>query len=125
MTPSIKLLVLRAADRERTTNFYSRLGFEFVDEQHSRGPIHSAAAIDGFVIEIYPTTDPPDQQTRVGFELNDVNSVIAAIELAGGLIVVRPSPSPWGTRAVVLDPDGRSVELYEEAVGSDVDQLPS
>jgi predicted enzyme related to lactoylglutathione lyase len=33
----------------------------------------------------------------------------------GARVLIRPEDVPWGRRAVVLDPDGRTVELNETA----------
>lgn len=44
--PSLSLLVLRAADVERTRGFYEALGLVFTREQHGSGPVHSAVLVD-------------------------------------------------------------------------------
>lgn len=100
--PKITLRVIRAKNLDQTVKFYSDLGFEFKEEQHGNGPIHFAADISGVIFEIYPAKaeEEADKTTRLGFSVGEVEGI-------------EFNESPWGKRAVVKDPDGRSVELYQ------------
>jgi lactoylglutathione lyase len=89
-------------------------GIQFVEEQHGAGPRHLAAEVSGVVIEIYPakTREDVDRTTRLGFSIPDLQGSIKALEGVGAEIGVGPRQTQWGLRAVVKDPDGRSIELY-------------
>jgi lactoylglutathione lyase len=62
---------------------------------------------------IYPHADgaAADRSTRIGLELSDLDSTLQRLACAGVTIRTRPTETPWGRRAVVIDSDGRSVEL--------------
>jgi lactoylglutathione lyase len=114
MQPRVCLIVIRATDLTRSEAFYRALGLEFSREQHSRGPVHLAADVDGVVFEIYPLgSQPATVGTRLGLRVADVEACTAAAETAGGRIQEPPADGPWGRRAVVRDPDGHAVELLE------------
>ena len=113
--PSLKLVVLKAPQLKPVQEFYTRLGFQFVEEQHGNGPVHFSAPLGDGILEIYPLPQGTvaDSSTRLGLGVADLPAVI---EELGDLTEVRgPKRTPWGLRAVVKDPDGRSVELYSEA----------
>jgi hypothetical protein len=39
--------------------------------------------------------------------------VVQALKAVGTLLSTEPQATQWGVRAVVRDPDGRAVELYQ------------
>lgn len=112
--PSLKLIVLKTNDVESLRNFYTQIGFRFVEEQHGKGPVHSSAALGGGILEFYPLPDgsEADSTTRLGFAVTGAESVVESLTDTAE-VVSKPKATEWGTRAVVRDPDGRSVELYE------------
>jgi len=108
--PSLKLIVLKTTDIGLLRQFYTQLGFQFVEEQHGKGPVHCSASLGDGILEIYPLPDgaEADLTTRLGFSVLDPNSVLTGLG-----DVSAPKQTDWGLRAVVRDPDGRAVELYE------------
>jgi catechol 2,3-dioxygenase-like lactoylglutathione lyase family enzyme len=116
MTPTLSLIVLRAADLEATRAFYAALGLPLAEEKHGDGPTHYSCDLGGTVLEVYPGTAgtaPPRSAggaVMLGFRVASLDEALArlAAPVASG-----PRPGPWGRRAVVLDPDGRAVELSE------------
>ena len=117
-TPSISLLVLKSPQMEVVCDFYRLLGFDFVEEQHGKGPVHFAAPLGTGVLEIYPLPvgKLTDTTTRIGFNVSDINSVVAVIASVEE-VASKPKATQWGVRAVVRDPDGRTVELCETLDG--------
>jgi lactoylglutathione lyase len=113
---SINLVVLRSANLDLSSAFYSKLGLVFAQHQHGSGPLHLTAELAGSVFEIYPSTPsfPPSVGTRVGFRVPSLDNVIAALAYYPGSIISEPKTSPWGYRAVVVDPDGHHIELVED-----------
>ena len=114
--PVFKLLVLRTPDPNGTRRFYQALGIEFAEERHGSGPIHFAGKVGDAILELYPLEAEGakvDSTLRLGFGVTDLLETVLAVEAAGATVVSKPGPTAWGTRAVVRDPDGRSVELYE------------
>lgn len=107
----INLLVLRTSRLEDLRRFYSDLGAKFQSEKHGNGPEHYAATIsDDFVLELYPILDGaiPDNGLRLGLKVDDIEKILRSL---GQTAMPRNTPS--GLRAVVRDPDGRTVELLQ------------
>lgn len=117
-TTALNLIVLKTPHVETTTAFYRALGLEFVAEQHGRGPQHWAAQLTGVVLEIYPLSDNQhvDSSTRLGFTVPDLNATLITLRSTGVMIIAEPKSTAWGLRAVVQDPDGRSIELLQQAI---------
>lgn len=111
--PRLNLLVIRSEAPVETVSFYELLGLSFQEEQHGNGPVHWAAEVYGAVVEIYPARSPDevDDATRLGFEVDEVETIIDSLRDQGVEVVSDLKQTQWGLRAVVKDPDGRSVEL--------------
>jgi lactoylglutathione lyase len=120
VTLSINLLVLRTAQLEPMLKFYTTLGLKFVEEQHGSGPVHYSTQVDNVVLEIYPGNDgvAPDRKnggaTLIGLTVVSLDTVLNELSELGVTSLSPPKTSAWGRRAVVLDPDGRAIELTEQ-----------
>ncbi|MBV9850371.1 MAG: VOC family protein [Armatimonadetes bacterium] len=83
-SPTLGLVVLRAADVDRMLAFYHALGLEFVQERHGNGPIHYSCDLGGTIIEIYPGKSgvAPDRRsggaTMLGFQVVSLDATLAA-----------------------------------------------
>ena len=113
---SLKLLVLRSPQLDRLRTFYRLLGIDFAEERHGSGPLHFAGRIGDTIFELYPLGSEggsADSTLRLGFSVTDLAETMRSLEATGVTIMSEPKPSAWGQRAVVRDPDGRAVELYE------------
>ena len=113
----LKLLVLRTPEPDRLRRFYEHLGIDFAEECHGTGPPHFAGRVGDAVLELYPLSNrgvAVDSTLRLGFSVTDLSEAIQSLKADGVSIVSGPKTTPWGNCAVVRDPDGRSVELYEE-----------
>ena len=109
----LNLLVLRTNKLEDTRTFYSALGARFDNERHGNGPEHYAATLgDDFVLELYPCVDgaTPDAGLRLGIMVDNIDLALRSIGQS-----VAPRQTQWGLRALVRDPDGRTVELVESS----------
>ncbi|HET6879248.1 MAG TPA: VOC family protein [Pirellulales bacterium] len=112
----LKLLVLKTNRLEPLCKFYSSLGVEFAVEKHGAGPVHYAGTVGDAVLELYPLAAGAMADTtapRLGFAVTDVQRVTAELESLVAKIVSMPRQTKWGLRAVLNDPDGRPVEIYE------------
>ena len=114
-SPRLNLIVIRSLEATRAIAFYQLLGISFKEEQHGRGPVHWAADLEGLVLEVYPAenADEVKSSIRLGFEVEDVAATVETLRSAGIEIVSEVKESEWGLRAVVRDPDSRSVELVQ------------
>jgi len=114
--PTPSLLVLRSDDIEASAAFYRLLGMSFNKHAHGNGPEHYASETNGFVFEIYPASEkfPASSSTRLGFTVCSVDQSVMDIESANHQVLSGPQDSPWGRRAVIVDPDSHRVELTEK-----------
>jgi len=110
---SLNLVVIRSPDIEVLCNFYSAFGLDFIKHAHGSGPEHSAES-GGVVIEIYPQSDAASTTgTRLGFSVISLDDLLTRLERKGGKVLSPAKDSPWGRRAVILDPIGHKVELLQ------------
>ncbi len=112
---SLNLVVIRSIDIDGSAKFYRQIGLSFVKHQHGNGLEHFASEIGNATFEIYPCLEDasPTKATRIGFQVTDVDVVVSKLQQQGYSIVSLPANSPWGRRAVAIDPDGHRVELTE------------
>jgi lactoylglutathione lyase len=113
---ALTLLVLKTRQVEVARAFYETLGIRLAAEQHGTGPLHYAGSVGNVTLEVYPLLGDEaaaDKTTRLGFAVADLEQVLESLKEGGSVLVSPPKRSPWGLRAVVEDPDGRAVELYE------------
>jgi len=100
------LLVLRCADLKKTRDFYSSLGLKFVKEQHGNSLVHYACNLDGVIFELYPASHSlPVENSRLGFACSNFTELS---EYMRADIKQRNGNDYF----VVIDPDGRKVEVY-------------
>ncbi|HWG44164.1 MAG TPA: VOC family protein [Gemmataceae bacterium] len=116
---ALSLIVLCCTDLERSRAFYTALGLHFGEERHDNGPVHYSCQLGTVVIELYPGK-PGSALARTsagatlhGFRVDSLDAIVSSLQVQGTEIVHLPSDSPWGRRAVILDPDGRAIELTQ------------
>lgn len=113
--PKLALIVLYSQKKEELRCFYEKIGLEFIEERHGKGEYRYSAAIGETTLEIYPL--PPNVKItaiRLGFSLRNMEELLHKLSREGVRIASFPKATPWGKRAVIEDPEGRMVELYEE-----------
>src|SRR5262245_59348721 len=117
--PSLSLLVLRTARVDAGLKFYQGLGLTMVEEKHGKGPVHYSSSSNGITVEIYPDTQKNFTESRVertirfGFVVESLAATLESLETLGATVLNPPSITQWGHLAVILDPDGREVEINE------------
>ena len=104
----ISLLVIRCKDIEISKDFYEKFGLSFKKEKHGNGPNHYSCEYDGCVFELYPNKgEQPQDNNRLGFRVNDLDTIINNIAITDSY------DFSGQTIYVIIDPDGRKVELSE------------
>jgi lactoylglutathione lyase len=111
----LNLVVIRSSDIEKSVLFYQQLGLNFSRHQHGNGLEHFASEDICIIFEIYPCTSETEKTTatRLGFQVDSVDAIIQELEQSGTTIISYPKDSPWGRRAIVIDPDGHKIELKQ------------
>lgn len=112
---SFRLLVLKTRQVEAVRAFYKAVGIAFAPERHGQGPAHYAGKVGSATLEVYPLAEgaTADHTTRLGFTVRDLTTALDSLRAVGAIATGQPKVTPWGVRAVVHDPDGRAVEIYQ------------
>ncbi|MFD1605533.1 VOC family protein [Flavobacterium artemisiae] len=113
---NFRLLVLRTDDQKRLADFYSQFGLTFDYHQHGNSPFHYTAEIDQMVLEIYPlekNQTKPDTSLRLGFSIDHFDDVVNNLKENEVPFQMQPKQTDFGFMAIIIDPDGRKVELYK------------
>ena len=122
--PRVHRIVLHSRDAERLLVFYETLGLKFVRERDVGGPARLFARAGDVQIEIFAASrlaTAPGEMHGWLLELRvaDLDRIVDQVEQDGHRVLSGPMDTPWGRRAVVIDPEGRTVHL--SASRSDVD----
>ena len=113
--PRLNFVMIRASDISVSVSFYENLGLQFTEHQHGTGPTHFCADVGAWDFEIYPAVDDMATQNvvRVGFAISNLDETIERLQAMGHRVLVQPTQTQWGYRAVVIDPDDNRVELVQ------------
>jgi lactoylglutathione lyase len=111
----LSLVVIRAQDIDRLACFYAVLGLQFTKHRHGNGPEHLSSMVGETVFEIYPLNGENERtvSTRLGFSVPSLPNALSQLRGLDATVLVEPSDSEFGRRAVVKDFEGHKVELYE------------
>lgn len=112
---SLNLIVIRSVDLDRSVSFYQQLGLTFFKHRHGTGLEHFASTLNGVTFEIYPQTPKAGTTvgTRLGFQVMDLESLMTRLSQINTQILMQPTDSEWGRRAIIIDPDGHRIELTQ------------
>ena len=113
--PRLNFVMIRASYISVSVSFYENLGLQFTEHQHGTGPTHFCADVGAWAFEIYPAVDDMATQNvvRVGFAISNLDETIERLQAMGHRVLVQPTQTQWGYRAVVIDPDDNRVELVQ------------
>ena len=113
----IRLIVIRTSDTKRLADFYSLLGLSFAYHKHGNSSYHHSATIGQTVLEIYSLTKSQteaDKNLRLGLTMDNFDMVVKKLKEHGATFSTEPSQTEFGFMTIVVDPDGRKVELYKK-----------
>lgn len=123
MIKFVDAVVLFSGEIDKTVAFYRALGITLEEEVHDSGPVHYAGEVGGAHFAIYESSpgEAPSLRTggstQVGFQVADLDDALRWVHERGAQVLIEPQDVPWGRRALVLDPDGRAVELNQASAG--------
>jgi catechol 2,3-dioxygenase-like lactoylglutathione lyase family enzyme len=113
-------IVLFTSSLDATVSFYRAIGIDLAKEDHDDGVPHFAAELDGCHFAVFPATGTSRSPglrvpgcSFAGIAVASVRTSVESVRDLGAPVLEDPTPYPWGVRAVVEDPDGRPVEIFE------------
>jgi len=93
------------------------LGIKFEYHRHNTGPFHYAATLGTMVLEIYPlakTQTQADKNLRLGFAVDSFEDIITHFQENNIELPFTTRQTDFALMTVIIDPDGRKVELYKK-----------
>lgn len=96
--------------------FYEMIGIKCVQEQHGAGPTHFTLQGTFSAVEIYPPRQPSGASIIIRIDVENVDASLKNISDSFTLsehIVEDAKDLKTGRKAIVTDPDGRVVELFQ------------
>jgi len=115
-------VILWSRDVARVVAFYRAIGVPIEVEDHGDGVRHHAADFQGVHFAILDASAPGDARRRgedgavqVSFKVDDLGAVLDSLRALSAKIVIDRQPGPWGIRVVLEDPDGRPIQLTQDA----------
>ena len=126
MTPRLDVIGLVVADMGRSLDFYRRLGFDFPAgadaEPHVEAATPGGLRIAWDTVDTIRSFDPGWKEPAGGHRMGmaflcdspaEVDSLYVAMVASGAEGHLEPWDAFWGQRyAVLIDPDGNSVDLF-------------
>ena len=114
-------LVLFTGRLREVVAFYRGIGVPLEAEDHGDGATHYACEVGSTHFAVFEAAlgqalaHGSGGSMFFGLSVVSARDAVDAAKAQGGAVVESPTEYPWGTRALVLDPDGRTVELFERA----------
>ena len=112
-------LILFTDKLEAVVDFYRAIGVPLELEQHDDGPLHHACELGLTHFAIFESNSgtPPEFRSGgssfPGFTVNSLEDALGAAKSLNAEVVQQQTADPWGWRALVKDPDGRVLELFQ------------
>ena len=114
---SIRRIVVSVADIDRAVRFYrDGVGLDVAQQVPGFALLRAREGVEVMLHE--RDVVPSDLSVTAGFGVEGIVAVTDRAVAHGGTLVEAPARQPWGEEmAIVRDPDGHLVCLYEPAEG--------
>lgn len=112
-------LILFTNKLEAAVKFYTAIGVPLELEQHDDGPPHYACELGLTHFAIFESNSSSAPEFKAGgtsfpgFTVNSLHDALEAAKSVNAEVVQQATEYPWGWRALVKDPDGRVIELFQ------------
>lgn len=97
--------------------FYRIIGFQFTVSKVEKGSEVHRAVHNGVEFSLYSINKVQNSiipNLQLGFKITDLEKAIEELaKVPGSICILDPTEMPDGKKAIVLDPDGHSIELCE------------
>lgn len=119
MIQDVGALILFSNQLPEVVRFYRAIGLELEPERHEEGPIHYVSELGPTHFAVFegPPGEAPEFRTGgstfPGFAVDSLEEALSGAKSFGARVVQEPTEYPWGRRALVVDPDGRVIELFQ------------
>lgn len=98
-------------------DFYQIIGFQFKAVKVDKGSEVYRAVHSGVEFSLYSIKNVQKSQIpslQLGFRITDLEKCVGQLnQVNGAMCILDPTEMPDGKKAIILDPDGHSIELVE------------
>lgn len=117
MEPLLSSIIINTAHPEAMLKFYGRVGLTFEAKQVSKGGQCHKAYLGGVELTFFAvkeTARPRSPDLQLTIRVTQLEEMVAELATIPGVeCLLDPTVLPDGKKAILLDPDGRAVELVE------------
>lgn len=109
-------ITLNSAQPDLLLRFYGVLGFKFSQKAVDKGSQTWLGQVGDISLEVYSIKESLSKKipgVQMSFQVNALEDVVKQFRALHAEIMVEPLPTNTGLIAIVMDPDGRSIELSE------------
>ncbi|WP_413584673.1 VOC family protein [Bdellovibrio sp. HCB274] len=118
MSLTLTSITINTAQLQNMLKFYSHLGLKFQQTKVDKGSEVHRATHDGVEFSLYSLPAAQKSQTpslQLGFQITGMEAMVAdLVNVPGALLILDPTEMPDGKKAIILDPDGHSIELCQK-----------
>lgn len=110
----LRSVIIASSQLKKVLNFYQLLGLVFQKNHVSLGTEIYTSQIENLEISFIEKNNiMMDSQPHYNFsfKVSDINSIFHDLTHAGFIGILDPIEDKEGKKAILLDPDGRSVEI--------------
>ena len=110
-------ITISTTQLQNMLTFYRALGLLFQENKVDKGSNIHRAVVSGIEFSLYGASSIEKDarpRSQLSFNVRDLEGVFQAVKKIPGVhCILDPSVMADGKKAIVLDPDGHSVELFE------------
>ena len=109
-------ITLNTAQPDLLLRFYSLLGFQFNEKKIDKGSRAWQGCLGDFTLEIFSIKESFSNKTpgvQMSFQVTGMENLIQQFRALKVQIMIEPTETKSGFMSIVIDPDGRSVELIQ------------
>jgi lactoylglutathione lyase len=112
----LKLIVIRSRDPKTLSIFYGLLRVYFEYHKHGNSRMHYSGKLGTAILELYPLAKgqrDADLYLRLGIATDDFEATVLRLRDENVFFESEPGNTDFGFMAIVQDPEGRKVEIYQ------------
>lgn len=117
MALKLTSITLNTPHLEDMLEFYRIIGIDFTESQVDKGSQVCRAVIGGCEFSLYSVKTSEKKSVpilQISFIVDNLDKKVKELsQIKGVICIMDPTEMPDGKKAMVLDPDGHSVELQE------------
>ncbi len=116
MQSKLLRITLNTAQPDLLLSFYELLGFQFNQKAVDKGSHAWNGQLGDINLEIFNIKESFSNKipgVQMSFEVKAIEDLVKKFRLLNAQIMIEPMETKTGFMSIVMDPDGRSVELIQ------------